>query len=274
MSISDSVERFLATGEPDPDFGAWPGTLAQRRRKGGEALSQVLRRIVGWRAKGAPLALDRVPPDATERVRQRIHPLVTGLFAEAPAAVLLQALPPRVQIVTVRRFQEGCTDLPLYAQWALANMLLDAMGAPPLSDDAPQLDGFCAAGRAWVLPRAFVETDPRVDVLVHEVAHLLHDLRRGELGWTPAAGPVLAVPARQRETWAYACEIWAWATRGDPDAEALAARVARAASGRAHDDARVDAPRLQRLLSAALEQPEQAWQRIREGVGGVLPPGA
>ena len=76
-------------------------------------------------------------------------------------------------------------------------MLLDAMGAPPLSDTAPQLDGFCVQGRAWVLPRALTAEDPRVDVIVHEVAHLLHELTPAEL--LPGTGadaerPLVRVP--------------------------------------------------------------------------------
>jgi hypothetical protein len=112
---------------------------------------------------------------------------------------------------------------------------------PTLSDDVPQLDGICAAGCAWVLPRAFAAS-PHSDVLVHEVAHLLHLLRRDEVG-LGGEGLLIGVPPRRRETFAYACEAWAIALRAgglQPEAPPLG-----------QDDARVDRKRLERLLDEA-----------------------
>ena len=265
MSKSDSVERFLATGEHDPAFPSWGGDAAA----GAASLARVLRRVVRWRAKGAPLPARSGPARPIEAVNARIAPLVTGLFGDRPA--LTRALADRVQVVTVSRFVEGLEDLPLEVQWTLANLLLDDLGAPPLSDDAPQLDGFCAEGRAWVLPRAFDPSGGPTDVVVHEVAHLLHELTRGELAAAPADAPLLAVPANQRETWAYACEVWAWATRDQPEADVLAQRIAPSEYGRAHTDARVDAPLLHQILAAAVAAPEQGWALLRAGVGAPDP---
>lgn len=270
MSKSEHVERFLATGEHDPAFPAWGGDAA----RGAGALGRVLRRVVRWRSQGAPLPAQPAPAHPDALVRQRVSALLEGLFPADEAAALLQALPARVEVVTVDRFCDGLTDLPLEVQWTLANLLLDDLGAPPLADDAPQLDGFCADGRAWVLPRAFAPGDGLDDVLVHEVAHLLHDLPRSAVGLTPPGAPVLDVPLRQRETWAYACEVWAWATRDDPTPAVLAARVTPSEHGRAHTDARVDARLLHRILADAVARPAAGWATLRDGVGATLPPGA
>lgn len=265
MSKSDSVETFLATGEHDPAFPEWGGDGAA----GTASLARVLRRVVRWRAHGAPLPAARGPVEPAQAVRDRIAPMVAGLFGDRPA--LTRALADRVQVVTVDRFLDGFEALPLEVQWTLANLLLDDLGAPPLADDAPQLDGFCAEGHAWVLPRAFEPSGGPTDVVVHEVAHLLHELARGDLGATPAHAPLLAVPPNQRETWAYACEVWAWATHDQPSAAVLAKRVTPSEHGRAHTDARVDAPLLHQILAAAVAAPEQGWSLLREGVGAPDP---
>jgi len=70
-----------------------------------------------------------------------------------------------------------------------------------------------------VPPGAFRPPSERVDVLVHEVAHLLHTVERGRLGLS-GGGPVLCVPAVHHETFAYACELWACREVRSPDARA------------------------------------------------------
>lgn len=277
MGRSETIEQFLATGEHGDAFDGWEGDADARAGQGRRTLARILRRIVAWRAPHAPLAVGAAPADVAARTEARIAPMLTGLFGPARAARLSPALARRVEVVDPARFDGGCRDLPLHAQWALANMLLDAMGAPPLSDTAPQLDGFCVQGRAWVLPRALTAEDPRVDVIVHEVAHLLHELTPAEL--LPGTGadaerPLVRVPLTQRETWAYGCEIWAWSSRGAPAGPTLAARVRQAASGRAHDDARVDAPRLRRVLEEAVANPDAGWQHLVRGVDAELFEGA
>jgi hypothetical protein len=147
-------------------------------------------------------------------------------------------------------------ELSLEDGWCLCNILLEDMGAPPLSDDAPQLDGLCSGGRIWVPPGAFSPPSQRVDVLVHEVAHLLH---------SPASagsvlsqdGPLVDVPGDQHETFAYACELWACLR----DRESAA--VDRVARETAMTDPRVDRVRLARALRAAAQG---GWSALREAV--------
>src|SRR4030095_671989 len=207
-AMADPVEAFLMTGEHDPQFPDWPGNLAARRAAGTATMRDVLVRVTQWRANRAPLSLGRIPPDAVERVRSRIAPLLRGLFDADEAAKLLSALPERVVVLSPSTFAAQVSDLPLRMAWDLANVLLDAVGAPPLGDDAPELDGLCDAGRAFVLPAALRSEEPFPDVVVHEVAHLLHIVPAAEGGLGPVATPILAIPPRERETCAYACELW------------------------------------------------------------------
>ena len=258
MSAGDVVERYLTTGSYDPLFREWEGP--DRRKRGTETLRQILQRVVAHRAQHAPIPARRAPPHSADLVRERVRPLVTGLFpAEAP--VLLDTLPGRVAVLTLGGFPDAVAAVPLSTAWDLANLLLDDLGVPPLSDDTPELDGLCAAGRAWVLPRAFAPPTATTDVIVHEVTHLLHLLRRGDVGLEPARAPVLSVPPRRRETFAYACELWCCLTRDGSDD--LPARLAALRSETGFADARVDRATLEMLLQTCAATPPEGWGVLR-----------
>ncbi|MES2639993.1 MAG: hypothetical protein V4850_10940 [Myxococcota bacterium] len=248
MSPSDEVERFITTGEHDPRFSAWEGSVVERRKVGAATLRDVLRRIVGYRAAHGPGR--RVPVDVPAQVAARVAPMVRGLVP-THADALLALLPTRVHVVTPTTFGALIEGVPPRTAWDLANLVLDDIGAPPLADDTPELDGLSHAGHAWLLPRAFTEARPFSDVVVHEVAHLLHGIARREIAWEPAGALILAVPPRRRETFAYACEVWSCVTR---DASSPTQRRAQLLAFRATStpaDARVDRRRLDALLDAA-----------------------
>lgn len=267
MSATDAVERFLGTGEYDPRFPDWEGDAVARRAAGTATLRDVLVRVVRWRADHAPLRPPPVPRDAEARVRVRIAPLLHGLFDPPRADALEARLPARVVLLTPGSFAAHAPRLPLRTAWDLANVLLDDLGAPPLADDVPELDGVCAEGHAWVSPRALDAEEPFPDILVHEAAHLLHTVGPAELGLEGPAGPFLPVPPRRRETFAYACEVWTSALRGG--VEGIGARVA--AWGRSSEavDARVERQELDLLLDAAVADPARGWVTLRAWVAEV-----
>ncbi|MCB9779211.1 MAG: hypothetical protein H6742_11660 [Alphaproteobacteria bacterium] len=255
MSTSETIEHFLATGQVDPSFRAWDGSLRERRARGTEVLDQVLRRVVRWRARRAPLRPTPAPADVATALRERLGPIAHGLLSPRAAAAFLDVLPDRVQVVTVDAFLAGIDGASLELRWTLANMLLDDMGAPPLADDAPQLDGFCEDGRAWLTARAFQQGGDWADPLVHECVHLLHE--PGVLG--PGAPPLLSLPGERCETLAYACELWACIQRQPDDPAVLVARFARA---RPVADPRIDHRELVAILHAASDAPGDAWRLI------------
>jgi hypothetical protein len=260
--MADPVESFLMTGEHDRQFPDWPGNLAARRAAGTATMRDVLVRVTQWRVNRAPLSLGRVPPDAEARVRTRIAPLIEGMFDPDDAAKLLSTLPERVVVLTPSTFAAQVSDLPLGMGWDLANVLLDAVGAPPLGDDAPELDGLCDAGRAFVLPAALRSEQPFPDVVVHEVAHLLHIVPAVDVGLGRAKTPVLEIPPRERETFAYACEVWAGAIHGGLDG--TAERALQFAS--TTSDARANRKTIDALLSTAAKRPEDGWAILRAWV--------
>ncbi len=266
MTPSESIEHFLATGEHDPYFRAWSGSRDERRRKGSEALSDVLRRVVRWRAQRAPLQRWSVPADAQEQLHDRVAPMVHGLLPGAMGVAVMQHLPARIEVVTVDRFVAGKVQMPLEDLWALANLLLDDMGAPPLSDDAPQLQGFCVEGRAWVLPSAFEPQPAGTDVIVHESAHLLHELRRGEVGLSPARKVLFPVQPDDHETFAYTCERWSCIARTATTATEAQALLAAQGGLGATSDPRADGTVIDGLLADAAARPAQGWSIIAAGI--------
>lgn len=269
MSPSDAVERFLSSGVYDGRFPGWEGNAVERRRRGEATLRDVLRRVVSRAADHAPLGGRAVPRDAEQRVRARVTPLLTGLFPPGEAGTLLELLPPRVVVVAPSTFGAVVEQVPLRTAWDLANLLLDDVGAPPLADDVPELDGLCAAGRAFVLPRALEGDATFPDVVVHEVAHLLHTVPRSELGLAADPDTVLRIPPRRRETFAYACEVWTCALRcGDGEARARALGVWERGDGGPDDDARVDRARLAELLSRAAADPARGFAVLRAWAEG------
>lgn len=259
----DVIETFLATGELEPGYPGWPGKPAERRRAAEAAVREVLGRIVRWRAKHAPLSIGELPADPAGITRDRAGPMVRGLLG-ADAAAVLDWLPSSVRVLTPSTYPTLIATLPPRTAWDLANVLLDAIGAPPLADDTPELEGLAGAGCCHVLPDAFRAPGPLDDVLVHELAHVLHDARRGALGLTPPDAPVLHVYPHHHETFAWACELWTAISR---DPATTPARLADWEAGPPPEDARVDLARLRTTLRTAAAG--AGWAAIRPLIAGT-----
>lgn len=253
----EAVERFLATGSLPRGHEGWPGATPAERRAAAEADARaLLGRIVRWRASHAPLDVGAPPTDTAVIVRDRAGPMVRGLFPADEAQAILADLPAHVRVVTPATFPSIAAELSPGAAWDVANLLLDALGAPPLSDDSPELDGLERGAVGCVLPEALHPPCSTRDVLVHELAHVLHDARRGTFGLRPARAPLLRVPPERRETFAWTCELWSTLER----APALYADWA------PPNDSRVDVPVLRRLVAAALAG--AGWSAIATWIRG------
>ncbi|MFK7929718.1 MAG: hypothetical protein AB8H79_16115 [Myxococcota bacterium] len=245
------------TGQDDPPSGfVSPGTPDDSR------LRHVLHRVLLHRARRAPLrrraTIDQPHPLIAARVASMLH----GLLG-AEAAPVLAELPHRVVIVTPDNFGAETAAVSLEDAWTLANIVLDDLGAPPLADDVPALDGLIAQGRAWIPEGALGAPTTSIDVVVHEVAHLLHDLRRAEVGLNPPQQMVIEVCPAQRETFAYACEMWACIERATAPGAARRELAALCCAEHVPADHRVDVPCLRRTLLSASSTSESGWSSIR-----------
>lgn len=252
MAVGAAIERFLMQGDYDVTWTAWHGDGVA----GQAVMRRVLERVLNHRASGAPLGRRAVPEGADATLVERISSAVRGLLPEHEAEAVLAVVPSLMHVVTVHGFAEQVADLPLEDAWCLANIVLEDMGAPPLSDDAPQLDGICTADAIWVPPGAFRPATAIADVLVHELAHMFHTVPRKKLG-LEGNGPIWQIPVAHHETFAYACELWACRERFAPaDRPDLSESV----EGVRMADARVDMAKLRSILE---EADQNGWPVIR-----------
>lgn len=246
MPETRAIEAYLETGEVN--LAPWSGCV----EAAGRQLRDLLVRIVQFRAKRAPLRR-RLPADTPRRIARRAGPLLHGLLQPEVRRAFQDALPDRIRVVTADTLAPALAALDLADAWALANIVLEDMCAPPLSDDALQLDGLCIDGRVWVPAGALSPPTDRVDVIAHEVAHLLHSLEHHHLGLSEP-GVLVPVPEPHVETFAYACELHACLLRTGRWGQAdLLARESH------HADARVDPDRVRRALIAAQKH---GWKAI------------
>lgn len=258
MVPSDTVERYLRTGEHALGESSVRGREAPAHEA---ALRRILGRVLRYRADRAPLRRRRRIGDVHRVVTDRVAPMVHGLLGP-DAGAAMAAIPQRVVVVEAETFDERTADLSLCDAWALANVLLDDLGAPPLADDVPAIDGLVSAGRAWVPAGALGPSRPFTDVLVHEVAHLLHEVPRGDLDLAPANAPLVRVARADRETWAYSCEVWAWIERQEARQRARTDLVRRYLSDHRPADHRVDISRLTGVLEAAAQAENDGWKQL------------
>src|SRR5580658_2470385 len=90
-TIADEVERYLRTGETDPHLAAWPGGFMERANRAHEDLGSALVREVRRLAKGrAPEVLPKA--DSVALTREKVEPMVRGLFPRAEQDLVLATL--------------------------------------------------------------------------------------------------------------------------------------------------------------------------------------
>ncbi len=263
QSIDGEIARYLRTGESDPYCAAWPGAVVERvaaaRADLREALAREVRRLA---QAGSASALPDV--DIAAHTRRKVAPMVRGLFSRAEQEVVLELLERSVVFVTSE------TIGPLIAEaswngsaWDLANLYLASVDAPLLGDDAPALVGISEETTCYVSVAYFDDDDPFADFIVHEAAHIFHNCKRGSAGLkqTHTREWLLDIEYTKRETFAYACEVYARILeRGTRPAERIALAAEFAKRQDAPDD-RVDPQELAHIVSAAASA-RNGWKRI------------
>lgn len=236
------VERYLRTGETDPYMAAWLGNWSVRAQGSRQdlrtALVQEVHRIGSGRShRPAPLY------DSVALVRQKVRPMVDGLFPHSERDAVMAVLNHAVVFVT----SENIDRLLLEQRWDrtawnIANLHLFSLGAELLGPDAERLVGLSEETTCYVSPVYFERQDAFADFLVHEVAHIFHNCKRASAGLrqTRKREWLLGIAFHKRETFAYACEVYSRIVERAPE---MAARRRLAARFEAHDhfsDSRVD----------------------------------
>ena len=79
-----------------------------------------------------------------------------------------------------------------------------------LGQQAPNAVGMSVETKCFVSHLYFTETNPFADYVIHEAAHIFHNVKRQTAGLraTRRRQWLLPIDFRQRETLAYACEVY------------------------------------------------------------------
>ena len=212
--VAAEVERYLRTGDSDPDHAAWPGDNFFESARLAHAdlenalIAEVRRRTGNWRLSQAIRDLDVVA-----FTRNKVEPMVRGLFPRVEQDVVLALVERSVVFLTPDNIEAVLQKEMRWpgSAWDVANLYLGGIDAELLSEDAPRLVGFSQETTCYVSPAYFEEEDPFVDFVVHEVAHIFHNCKRrdADLVETRRREWLLDIAFRKRETFAYACEAYA-----------------------------------------------------------------
>ena len=212
--IEDQIERYLRTGEHDPLFMGFPGSdHLDRIRRGHDVLCAALIAEVRSRYQGEFAGVpESLPADISAFARQRIEPMVHGLFRPADRESVATLLANSVQFITPDTVYPSIERENLDSAWLIANLFLRSMGLDSISDHAPPIVGFSVSVTCYVSLEYFRNDAESkfADYVVHEAAHIFHNARRrdadlidkNENDW------LLPIDYSKRETFAYSCEAY------------------------------------------------------------------
>jgi hypothetical protein len=209
--MSAAIHRYLATGDCDPRFAAWPGrTIFERAQNGHDALIGALVAEVENRHSGQA-QVTAFPEEDLGTLRAKLEPMVRGLFPRREQEAVLRLLERSVVFMmpsNIAAILGGQRWLD--TAWSLANLYLRSIGAELLSPDAPLIVGLSAEATCYVSAEYFTREGRFADFVMHEAAHVFHNCKRGTVGFpeTRSREWLLDIEFRKRETFAYACEVY------------------------------------------------------------------
>jgi hypothetical protein len=263
-TVRDEIDRFLRTGSHDAQSGAWPGSFLSREQDAARDLRSALITEVRNRSFGRRTLPNPVDVDFTAMTRQKIAPMVLGLFPESERDLVQKLLERSTVVVTAANIDQIIESANwLYTAWALANLYLGSIGAELLGPDAPSIVGLSEETRCYLSTDYWSDSDRFADFLVHETAHAFHNCKRTTAGLreTRRREWLLDIDFGKRETFAYACEAY---SRLIELSSAKADRRKLFAELLDHEpppDDRVDADEYMAILREAVEA-RNGWKRI------------
>ncbi len=206
------INRYLRTGEYDDDFTEWPGRdylsriIAGKKAIEDALVGEVRRLETGHELPSLPHGFD-----LTTFARERVTPMVTGLFPAKERATILDLLENSLVFLTHDNIEQVLREehYPSSA-WDLANLYLGSIGSQCLNGKPCYLVGLSQATTCYVSTGYFSDDDPFADFVVHEAAHVFHNWKRERVGLphTRYKEWLLPVDFAKREEFAYACEAY------------------------------------------------------------------
>ena len=211
-SPKSAVDQYIQTGEYDPLYFCFEGQHHLERIRNGRlalhnALIAKLRSLASSVSSSLPNGL---PIDLRSFTREKIGAMVHGLFKRAEVEVVLDSLENSVVFLTPDTIEKTLLSEDPSAAWELASVYLRSIGADPISKESPQIVGMSAELKCYVSMEYFSGADRFDDFVVHEAAHVFHNVKRRTIGLrgSPRKEWLLPIAVRKRETFAYACEAY------------------------------------------------------------------
>ncbi|WP_321795260.1 hypothetical protein [Caballeronia sp. J97] len=265
------MKRYLDSGDYDSNFTGWPGdnfvdvTQRTTQRLKTALVEETLRRTYGFRDQA------RVPGDLHAWARDKLSPMVNGLFPADEHCIILDTLARSVVFLTPENITAILAQQTwLSTAWDVANIYLASVGAPALSQEAIDIVGLSEETTCFVSTVYFEETDPFADFLVHEAAHIFHNCKRATVGLNEKRHKefLLNIDYCKRETFAYACEAYSRIISLAEGTRQRQAALARHAKASLPADDRVDHDEYLDILGEAVRA-RNGWQKIPNGVRRV-----
>jgi len=209
-----AIRHYLATGDHDPNLHLWPGqNFMASEINTHAALRGALIDAFKDRAAQVPKLPSVRTGDVSSLTRTKVAPMVGGLFAKSEQDAVMNALERSVVFLTPDNVEPVLESSSwLHTTWALANMYLLSIGAEALSPKAPLIVGLSEETTCYVSIDYLLDQNPEplADYLVHEVAHIFHNCKRGTVGLeqTRRREWLLDIDYQMRETFAYCCEAY------------------------------------------------------------------
>jgi hypothetical protein len=260
----DEIARFLASGQSDPMFFAWPGDILGRSRLAESELRSALVAEVERRAAAARPQAPVPALDLVAYTRGRVEPMVRGLFPRGKQDAVLRVQERSVVLLTPVNIADVIRDGDwLHTAWHLANLYLASVGAELLGPDARAIVGLSEETTCYITPEYFARRGRFDDFIVHEAAHVFHNCKRHTMGLpeTRTREWPLEIDFGKREMFAYACETFSRVVEGGPTRASRLALVAEVAKSHPPNDDRVAHQEYLDILGEAAGA-RNGWKRI------------
>jgi hypothetical protein len=204
------IQKYLATSEVDSCYPAWGGSIIHASQEGAK---QVRAALVDAVRNNSSLEQNfaNTPMIDAENVLAKLQPMIYSLFPKVERDTVLSAIAKGVVVLTPSNIDdvllnESCSK----TAWDLANLYLASVDSKPLHEDARCALGMNVGTTSYISMKYHTETDRFADYIVHETAHAFYNCKRAQLGMreTRTREFLLNVNYHQRETFAYACEVY------------------------------------------------------------------
>lgn len=262
--VDGKVQRYLDSGDYDSSFANWPGdNYVDVAKKASQRLRTALVEETLRRANGCGGQVT-VPDDLRAWTRNKLSPMISGLFPADERSIVLDTLGRSVVFLTPQNIAAVLLQQRwLSTAWNVANAYLYSVGAPALVQEACHIVGLSEETTCYVTMSYFQETDPFADFVVHEAAHVFHNCKRATLGLGESSRReyLLNIDYAKRETFAHACEAYSRISSIAAGVKQRQETLERHAEGYLPPDNRVDRDEYLDILGEAV-QCRNGWKRI------------